>query len=44
MLRTLSNIYRLGVKELWSLRRDPTMLGLILFIFTFAIYSAASSS
>ena len=43
MLRTLSNIYRLGVKELWSLRRDPTMLGLILFIFTFAIYSAASS-
>ncbi len=43
MLRTLSNIYRLGVKELWSLRRDPMMLGLILFIFTFAIYSAASS-
>lgn len=43
MLRTLSNIYRLGVKELWSLRRDPMMLGLILFIFTFSIYSAASS-
>ena len=44
MRQTLSNIFRLGVKELWSLRRDPMMLGLILFIFTFAVYSAATSA
>ena len=31
MRQKLSNIYRLGVKELWSLWRDPTMLVLILF-------------
>ena len=24
-----SNIYRLGTKELWSLARDPILLGLI---------------
>jgi hypothetical protein len=39
----LSNIYRLGVKELWSLWRDPIMLILIVFTFTFAIYGSASS-
>ena len=44
MRQTLSNIFRLGVKELWSLRRDPMMLGLILYIFTFAVYSAATSA
>ncbi|WP_404477677.1 ABC transporter permease [Novosphingobium sp. BL-52-GroH] len=43
MRQTLSNIYRLGVKELWSLWRDPIMLFLIVFTFTFAVYSAASS-
>ncbi|WP_278392999.1 ABC transporter permease [Sphingobium yanoikuyae] len=43
MRRKLSNIYRLGVKELWSLWRDPIMLILIVFTFTFAIYGSASS-
>ena len=43
MRQTLSNIYRLGVKELWSLVRDPTMLFLILFMFTFSVYSSATA-
>ena len=43
MRRKLSNIYRLGVKELWSLWRDPIMLVLIVFTFTAAIYGSASS-
>ncbi len=37
-----SNIYRLGVKELWSLARDPIMLVLIAYSFTFQIYIAAT--
>lgn len=43
MGRKLANIYRLGIKELWSLWRDPIMLVLILFTFTFSVYSAATS-
>ncbi len=39
----LANIYRLGVKELWSLRRDPIMMVLILYAFTVAIYIAATA-
>lgn len=38
----LSNTYRLGVKELWSLARDPGMLLLIAFTFSISIYSAGS--
>lgn len=38
----LSNTYRLGIKELWSLARDPGMLLLIVFTFSAAIYSAGS--
>ena len=34
-----SNIYRLGIKELWSLARDPIMLVLIVYSFTFQIYT-----
>ncbi|MFA7667317.1 MAG: ABC transporter permease [Burkholderiaceae bacterium] len=41
--RKAGNVYRLGVKELWSLWRDPIMLTLIVFAFTFSVYSAASS-
>lgn len=44
MRHKLANIYRLGIKELWSLWRDPTMLFLIVFMFTFAVYSAATAS
>lgn len=43
MRQKLSNIYRLGVKELWSLWRDPTLLVLILFLFTASVYTSASS-
>jgi ABC-2 type transport system permease protein len=38
-----TNIYRLGVKELWSLARDPVMLVLIAYTFTFSIYVAATA-
>jgi len=37
-----SNVYRLGIKELWSLLRDPIMLVLIVFSFTFQVYIAAT--
>jgi ABC-2 type transport system permease protein len=37
------NILHLGVKELWSLARDPMMLLLIVFAFTASIYSTASA-
>lgn len=40
--RRLANIYRLGVKELWSLWRDPMMLFLIVYTFTAAIYTAGT--
>jgi len=43
MKRSLANIYRLGVKELWSLWRNPFMLVLIVFIFGVSVYSAARS-
>ncbi|HBS41898.1 MAG TPA: hypothetical protein DEA26_04400 [Oceanospirillales bacterium] len=43
MKRFLTNIYRLGIKELWSLWRDPTMLVLIIFTFTVSVYTAATS-
>lgn len=39
----IMNIFRLGIKELWSLVRDPTMMVLIVYSFTFAIYSAATT-
>lgn len=38
-----ANIYHLGVKELWSLLRDPIMLVLIVYSFTFMIYVAATA-
>jgi ABC-2 type transport system permease protein len=37
------NVLHLGVKELWSLARDPVMLLLIVFAFTVSIYSTASA-
>lgn len=42
-MRHLANIFRLGVKELWSLARDPMMLILILVSFTLMIYTAATA-
>ncbi|KZS23500.1 ABC transporter permease [Wohlfahrtiimonas chitiniclastica] len=41
--RKISNIYRLGVKELWSLIRDPILLILIAFTFTVSVYTAATA-
>ncbi|MFA5678259.1 MAG: ABC transporter permease [Pseudomonas sp.] len=40
-MRSLANIYRLGVKELWSLWRDPMMLVLIVYVFTVGVFSGA---
>ena len=42
-MRTLSHVYRLGVKELWGLLRDPVLLFLIVYSFTFSIYTAATA-
>jgi ABC-2 type transport system permease protein len=38
-----ANVLHLGLKELRSLLRDPMMIVLILFAFTFAIYTAATA-
>lgn len=38
-----SNIYRLGIKELWSLMRDPIMMVLIVYTFSVSIYIAATA-
>ncbi len=43
MLKKISNIYQLGVKELWSLVRDPIMLVLIGFTFTVSVYTSATA-
>ncbi len=43
MQRSLKNVYHLGVKELNSLRRDPVLVFLIFFTFTFAIYIIATN-
>lgn len=40
---SLANIWRLGIKELWSLVRDPMMLVLIVYTFTVSIYVAATA-
>lgn len=41
MWRRLQNIFRLGVKEIFSLRRDVVMVVLIIFTFTYAVYTPA---
>lgn len=38
-----AHVYRLGVKELWSLWRDPMMLVLIAYTFSVSIYVAATA-
>lgn len=43
MRQFLSNTYRLGIKELWSLWRDPAMLVLIAYVFTIGVYTAATA-
>ncbi|MFT4792650.1 MAG: ABC-2 type transport system permease protein [Paracoccaceae bacterium] len=39
----LRNILRLGVKEVYSVLRDPVLMGLILYTFTLAIYEVAEN-
>jgi len=39
----LDHVIRLGVKEFWSLLRDPMMLLLILYTFTGSVYVAATA-
>jgi ABC-2 type transport system permease protein len=41
-MRWIANIYRLGVKEVYSLMRDPVLMGLIVYTFTFAVYTVAN--
>ena len=36
-----ANIYRLGVKELISLRYDVVLVVLIVYFFTYAVYAPA---
>ncbi|PWD87492.1 ABC transporter permease [Ignatzschineria cameli] len=43
MKTKFANIYNLGVKELWSLFRDPMLLILIAFTFTVSVYTAATA-
>lgn len=44
MRQWLSNIYRLGLKELRSLRADPVLLLLIVYVFSFAVYAVATGA
>ncbi len=43
-MRRLSNIFRLGIKELRSLRIDLVMVALIFWMFTFMIYEVATNA
>jgi ABC-2 type transport system permease protein len=42
--RFLANIFRLGIKELFSLRRDPVMVFLIVYMFTIAVFTEAQNA
>lgn len=42
MIRQASNIWNLGIKELRCLSRDPVLVALIIFAFSFAVYSLAT--
>ncbi len=42
-MRFLSHVYRLGIKELWSLWRDPLMLVFVVYVFTVSIYTSATA-
>jgi ABC-2 type transport system permease protein len=44
MIRNLTNIFRLGVKELYSLRYDLFLVFLIVYSLTFAVYEASTGS
>jgi ABC-2 type transport system permease protein len=37
----LNNVYRLGLKEIAALGRDPVLIGLMIFAFTISVYTVA---
>ena len=44
MRQWISNVFRLGLKELSSLRADPVLILLIVYVFSFAVYSVATGA
>ena len=44
MRQSATNIFQLGIKELFSLRRDTVMMALIVYAFTFAVYTPAQNA
>ncbi|SFT01756.1 ABC-2 type transport system permease protein [Sulfitobacter marinus] len=44
MMQWLSNIFRLGLKELRSLYADPVLILLIAYVFSFAVYAVATGA
>lgn len=44
MIARLSRTFRLGIKELYSLKADPVLVVLIIYTFTFAIYAVATGA
>ncbi|MBB3773366.1 ABC-2 type transport system permease protein [Angulomicrobium tetraedrale] len=44
MFVRLARIFRLGIKELYSLKADPVLAALIVYTFTIAIYTVASGA
>jgi len=44
MKRFLANIFHLGIKELFSLRYDPVMLYLIIYMFSFGVIEEAQNA
>ena len=43
-MRAVGHIFQLGLKELLSLARDPVLLFLIGYVFTFSVYTPAKSA
>src|SRR5215472_6446854 len=43
-MRNLRHIFQLGIKELLSLARDPVLLFLIFYSFTFSVYTPSKSA
>jgi ABC-2 type transport system permease protein len=44
MAMRLANVFRLGVKELYSLRADPILLVMIVYAFSFAVHAQATGA
>ena len=43
-MRNVRHIFHLGIKEILSLARDPVLLFLIAYCFTFSVYTPAKSA